>query len=72
MVTAGLSARTAIRLALADIGVIAHDIPLHRTGLSFFRDAQTFHNLVYLMPRIRSGCVMGYTIKPVVYGPIAA
>ena len=72
VIAPGLLPGGATRSALADIGVTAHDIPLHRTGLNFFQDAQTFLSLVHLMLRVRPDCVMGYTIKPVVYGSIAA
>lgn len=68
----GLSAGGAVSIALAKMGVITHDIPLRRAGVNFFQDAQTFLSLVRLMLHVRPDGVLGYTIKPVVYGSIAA
>ncbi len=53
-------------------GVIVHDIPLQRTGLNPIRDAFSLFHLWKLMLNIRPDYVLGYTIKPVIYGSLAA
>lgn len=53
-------------------GVIIHDIPLRRTGMNPLADFRVFLSLFFLMRRVRPDYVLGYTIKPVVYGNIAA
>lgn len=57
---------------LRGIGVIAHDIPLSRTGLSITKDLSSVFALWKLMRRIKPGLVLAYTIKPVIWGTIAA
>ena len=61
-----------IALALANKGVRVHDVPLHRTGLNPVRDLRLLLSLAILMLRLRPQFVLSYTIKPVVYGSIAA
>jgi len=53
-------------------GIIVHDIPLHRTGINPVADAKTFFHLLKLIRKIKPDYVMGYTIKPVIYGSLAA
>jgi len=53
-------------------GVICHDIPLARTGLSPFADLRALVALYRLMWRVRPQTVLAYTIKPVIWGLIAA
>lgn len=57
---------------LSEKGVRLHDISLQRTGLNPFRDLKVVFELMCLMRRIKPACVLSYTIKPVVYGSIAA
>nr|MBV6629016.1 glycosyltransferase family 4 protein [Oceanococcus sp. HetDA_MAG_MS8] len=54
------------------VGATAHDISLSRTGLSPVEDAKALFHLYRLMRRIRPGTYLGYTIKPVIWGLIAA
>ena len=61
-----------IKHALESKGIIVHDIPLQRTGLNPVSDAVSFFNLWRLMRSIRPDYVLGYTIKPVIYGSLAA
>ncbi len=61
-----------VRGALDEMGVAYLDIPLHRTGMNPFRDLQTFVGLVRLFRRVRPDLVLSYTIKPVLYGSLAA
>ena len=68
----GVAPRGDIALALAHKGVQVHDIPLQRTGLNPIRDLGLVLSLIVLMWRLRPRYVLSYTIKPVVYGSLAA
>lgn len=57
---------------LDSAGVDGHIVPLSRTGLNPFADARLLGSLVRLIRRIRPTVVLGYTVKPVAYGLIAA
>ncbi|WP_296243951.1 MULTISPECIES: glycosyltransferase family 4 protein [unclassified Psychrobacter] len=49
-----------------------HDIPMQRTGTNPSADAKTLVALYHLMRKIKPDYMMGYTIKPVIYGSLAA
>lgn len=68
----GLAPKGEVALALARKEVRAHSIPLQRTGLNPVGDLRLLLSLVVLMLRLRPGFVLSYTIKPVIYGSIAA
>lgn len=53
-------------------GVVTHDFPMQRTGLNPWCDILTLQALYRLMRKVRPEAVLGYTIKPVVYGILAA
>ncbi|MEX0606021.1 MAG: glycosyltransferase family 4 protein [Marinobacter sp.] len=57
---------------LAFLGVTLHKIRLKRTGTNPVADLGTMAELWRLMRRIRPEYVLGYTIKPVIYGSLAA
>lgn len=57
---------------LSVIGVRHHAVPLARTGLNPFQDIRSFLALLSLFRCIRPDCMMAYTIKPVIYGCLAA
>lgn len=61
-----------VRLQLEAIGVMVHSIRLRRTGTNPLVDMQTLWDLWRLMRLVRPDCVLGYTIKPVIYGSLAA
>lgn len=61
-----------IRNALELRGVVVHDIPLQRTGLNPAQDVFSLFHLWKLLRAIRPDYVLGYTIKPVIYGSLAA
>ncbi len=67
-----LPANSTLRRELEDLGVQVHEIPLQRTGTSLRTDASTLWHLFRLMQRIRPTHVLPYTIKPVIYGSLAA
>lgn len=68
----GLVNDTNTRQQLEAWGAVTHDFPLQRTGLNPWSDVLTLHALYRLMRKIRPETVLGYTIKPVVYGSLAA
>lgn len=53
-------------------GMVVHSVPMCRTGTNPIADAQTLLALWWLMRRISPDAVLGYTIKPVIYGSLAA
>jgi len=61
-----------IRTELEALGITMHDISLKRTGTNPVADLATVAELWRLMRRIRADYVLGYTIKPVIYGSMAA
>lgn len=65
-------ASTAVRARLAELGVRYVDVPFRRTGLSPLRDLASLRALIGLMRAERPDMVLAYTIKPVVYGGLAA
>jgi glycosyltransferase involved in cell wall biosynthesis len=67
-----LAADSAVRQLLNNKGVHTHDIPLQRTGMNPLADAGAFFHLWKLMRIVRPDFVLGYTIKPVIYGLLAA
>ena len=68
----GCSENAEIRAELESIGAVAYDIPLDRTGTRLFKDIVTFGHLVKLVWKVRPDTVLAYTIKPVIYGTLAA
>lgn len=65
-------AATTVRNRLADLGVRYVDVAFQRTGLSALHDLATIRALIELMRVERPDMVLAYTIKPVVYGGLAA
>lgn len=54
------------------VGATAHDITLARTGISPTADLKSLWQLYRLMRQIRPTLFLGYTIKPVIWGLVAA
>ena len=52
--------------------MVVHESPLARTGTNPFGDLYSLYRLWLLMRRVRPSHVMSYTIKPIVYGSLAA
>lgn len=67
-----LPASSAIRQQLESIGVFVHEVALKRAGINPLADLLTIYHLWRLMRRIKPDFSLGYTIKPVIYGSIAA
>ncbi|WP_324261813.1 glycosyltransferase family 4 protein [Altererythrobacter sp. H2] len=57
---------------LSQWGATVHELPLSRTGLGLGGQAAYFLALRRLMQRVRPDLVIGYTIKPNVFGSLAA
>ncbi|MEH6784695.1 MAG: glycosyltransferase family 4 protein [Alcanivorax jadensis] len=57
---------------LNSLGVVVHDIPLHRTGINPVRDLHVLFILYKLISKINAEYVFGYTVKPVIYGTLAS
>jgi len=54
------------------LGAKPIEYPLSRTGLNPFRDAWSFLGLTFTLRRIKPDVTFCYTIKPVIYGTLAA
>lgn len=61
-----------LRIALESRGVVVHSVRIGRAGTNPLQDLLTLASLWRLMRRVRPHCVLGYTVKPVVYGSLAA
>lgn len=57
---------------LEGVGVLIHDLPMRRNGTNPLFDAMLIYNLWRLMIFIKPDYFLGYTIKPVIYGALAA
>lgn len=57
---------------LESMSLHVHSIPMSRTGTSPLADLKTLWSLWRLMRHIKPQAVLGYTIKPVIYGTLAA
>ena len=67
-----LSSDIEVRDTLMKWGVVCHDTTLKRAGINPLSDCLGFLGLYRLMRTITPDTVLGYTIKPVVYGTLAA
>lgn len=61
-----------VKTELESMGVVLHDAPMARTGMNPLLDLKTLWALYKLMQKIKPDYTMGYTIKPVIYGGLAA
>jgi glycosyltransferase involved in cell wall biosynthesis len=57
---------------LRALGVKTHDISMQRTGMNPFSDLLALFSIWKLMRRVKPDYFLGYTIKPVIYGNLAA
>jgi glycosyltransferase involved in cell wall biosynthesis len=67
-----LPADSPVRAKLVKQGLVVHSIPLCRTGMNPFRDLKALWALWRLMRSISPDYLLTYTVKPVVYGSLAA
>lgn len=57
---------------IRETGAEVNEYYLNRTGLSMLQDLKTLMSLIIQMRKLRPDIVLSYTIKPVIYGSIAA
>lgn len=57
---------------LKEMGIEYIEAPIRRTGMNPFRDLITIISLIRILWKIKPDAVLSYTIKPVIYGSIAA
>jgi glycosyltransferase involved in cell wall biosynthesis len=60
------------RAAIGRLGAVAHESPLQRTGMSIIADLAYFRHLKRLIGEINPSLVVSYTIKPNIWGSLAA
>lgn len=68
----GIDGDPQISQRLRELGASPHDIPLKRVGMNPVSDLRTLLALVHLFRTVKPHTVLAYTIKPVVWGGIAA
>lgn len=57
---------------LQQLGYHIYEIPMQRTGTNPIKDLNTLMGMYRLMREIKPDVVLSYTIKPVIYGTLAA
>ncbi|MCM3763937.1 glycosyltransferase family 4 protein [Neobacillus niacini] len=57
---------------IVELGAHFEQIPLNKTGLNVIADVKYLIKLIKLFKRQKPDVTLGYTIKPVIYGSIAA
>lgn len=57
---------------LLDLGYCVHEVPMQRTGTNPASDLKTLLSMYALIKKIKPDYVLSYTIKPVIYGTLAA
>ena len=67
-----LPGHSQVRHKLQTMGLTVHEVPIVRTGTNPLSDLRTALSLWRLMLQIKPGMFLGYTIKPVIYGMLAA
>ena len=67
-----LTSNAAIANKLSGWGVTCHNVALQRTGVNPVADLKGLIRLYFLIRHIQPDVVLGYTIKPVIYGILAA
>lgn len=67
-----MPAQSTIRAQLVALGLGVHNIPMGRAGTNPFADLRSMVAMWALTRRLRPDFVMSYTIKPVIYGTLAA
>jgi len=67
-----LLSNTEVLTELSAMGAVCYDAPLSRTGMNPVSDLKAMLVLRRLMKSIQPDYFLGYTIKPVIYGNLAA
>jgi len=58
--------------SLLDLDYCVHEVPMQRTGTNPASDLKTLLSMYALIKKIKPDYVLSYTIKPVIYGTLAA
>ena len=61
-----------VEMKLNKMGIAHFDIAMDRTGLNPINDIRVFHQLTNLFYTIKPDVTLSYTIKPIIYGSLAA
>ncbi|MBN2428723.1 MAG: glycosyltransferase family 4 protein [Deltaproteobacteria bacterium] len=61
-----------LRNNLKNLGVSFYPVPLNRTGMNPFHDVACLLSLFRFFRRHKPDLVLGYTVKPVIYGSLSA
>ena len=72
VIAPNIEKNSAIYKTLVEMNLTVHTIPLSRAGVSSVGDLIAIIKLIALLRRIKPVVVLSYTIKPVIYGSIAA
>jgi glycosyltransferase involved in cell wall biosynthesis len=67
-----LPEKSPIHSQLKAMGLSVHEVPMVRTGINPIADIRTLWALWCLMHKIAPSIILSYTIKPVIYGTLAA
>ena len=67
-----LLSNTKVLTELSDMGAVCHDVSLSRTGMNPVSDLKSIFSLLFLIKKINPDYFLAYTIKPVIYGNLAA
>lgn len=68
----GLGSGSTVRGELEARGIVVHEVHLERTSANPLSDLRTLLQLWRVATRVRPGTVLCYTVKPVIYGMLAA
>ena len=63
---------TGLEEEVAALGATFYTFPLQRTGMNPIKDLKAFFHLIQIMKKVKPDVVFSYTIKPVIYGSLAA
>ena len=72
VVAMGAEGSPSVSARLDAIGVRFEEVPFVRAGLKAGQDARAFAHLLVRLRQLRPDVVLSYTIKPVIYGSLAA
>ena len=67
-----LSGHIKVKNKLDNWHCTCHDLPFKRSGINPIFDLMALVSLIFLLFRYRFQIVIGYTIKPIIYGSVAA
>ena len=67
-----LSSQITVTNKLNNWNCTCHDLPFKRSGINPIFDLMALIFLIYLIFRYRFQIVLGYTIKPIIYGAVAS